>query len=134
MVRKEDGFTLIEVLIAMSIVGILAAIAIPLYGNTLEQSRGNEAKAILSTIYTAEKIYRVNNAVFWNGGASPPIDTINSTLSTDIDPPQYYNISSITATAGTTFTAFATRISGTTTYYVYYGVGGKTDGVVYTPS
>ncbi len=109
------GFTLAEVLIVTVILGILAGLAIPSYTNSVEQSRANEAQANLNIIYTAEKIYKVNNGTFWEGGTNPPIANINATLNIDLAPPKFYPIASIEVTgSGATegFTATATRNEG----------------------
>ena len=46
-IRKQSGFTLIELMITIAIVGILAAIAIPSYASFTSKSAGSEAIRML---------------------------------------------------------------------------------------
>jgi type IV pilus assembly protein PilA len=55
--KKLRGFTLIELMIVVAIIGILAAIAIPNFIRFQAKSKQSEAKANLKTLYTAEKAY-----------------------------------------------------------------------------
>ncbi len=52
--RKQEGFTLIELMIVVAIIGILAAIAIPNFLTYQNRSRVTEARTNLSNIKTAE--------------------------------------------------------------------------------
>ena len=55
--RNRKGFTLIELMIVVAIIGILAAIAIPNFLRFQAKSKQSEAKELLSTVYTAEQAY-----------------------------------------------------------------------------
>ncbi len=53
--RKENGFTLSEVMITVVIVGILSAIALPNYFNQVQRTKQNEAVATLSQILQGKR-------------------------------------------------------------------------------
>ena len=55
--KKFHGFSLMEVMIVVVIIGILAAFAYPNLEKYLKRARQTEAKTNLSAIYTAQKIY-----------------------------------------------------------------------------
>ncbi|HNW43154.1 MAG TPA: type II secretion system protein [Elusimicrobiales bacterium] len=54
---KKNGFTLIELMIVVAIIGILAAIAIPKFADLINKSREGATKGSLSAVRSAIQIY-----------------------------------------------------------------------------
>ena len=73
--RNRKGFTLIELMIVVVIIGILAAIAIPKFNNASARAKEKEADGILSQIYRLQETYAAEN----NGTAAatfPELETV----------------------------------------------------------
>jgi len=68
--RNQKGFTLIELMIVVVIIGILAALAIPRFMASTTRSKQSEAKEILKQIYVMERAYRQEYDVYWGNGIS----------------------------------------------------------------
>lgn len=54
---SQAGFSLVEIMIVLAIIGILATMAFPSYQGLQRRARQAEAKNLLSAIYTGEKAY-----------------------------------------------------------------------------
>lgn len=117
MKTQVKGFTLIELLITVTIVGILAGIAIPNYADYVRKARRNDAReALLRTAGALEKYMLNNNAYTTDITAVPGAGTTSAdgyyTLAIANDAGTY----SITATA-TGIQAADTRCA-TFTYFL----------------
>ncbi len=67
MLRKnQGGFTLVELMIVVIIVGILAAVAIPMYQGATERAKASEAVAALGTIRGALRVYYAEHGTYVN--------------------------------------------------------------------
>jgi len=70
---RDGGFTLIELMIVVAIIGILAAIAIPNFLRFQLKAKSSEGKTNLAAIRTAEQSYYSEFGVFVSANASPPM-------------------------------------------------------------
>ena len=61
--RRLGGFTLVELLVVVLIIGILAAIGLPQYTKAVERARAVEAVTNLRALVTAEKVYQMSNGI-----------------------------------------------------------------------
>lgn len=96
--RSERGFTLIELVIVIVILGILAAVAIPKYEDMREQARVATIKGQLGGIRSAIAIQYARNAL--NGSATFP--TLDGTIFADGRVPKepVNNSNAVKTTAG----------------------------------
>jgi type IV pilus assembly protein PilA len=97
MYKKEEGFTLIELMIVIAIIGILAAIAIPQFNAYRARSFNAAANTDLRNAMTAEEGYFTDN------------DTYTATLS------NLTGSYGLTTSSGVTLTITADEISYTVT-------------------
>ena len=80
MASDESGFTLVELLVVMLILGLLAAIAIPSFFNQRDKARDADAKATARTAQTSIETYATDNNGSYAGATAAGLKTIESSL------------------------------------------------------
>jgi len=91
--KSKKGFTLIELMVVVLIVGILAAVAIPILRGRIDAAKWSEGKAMMGTIATAIRAYHADKGP--TGIAPTAIvgtgDTELGFLPTDLDGTYFLN-------------------------------------------
>ena len=74
--RTSRGFTLVELMIVVAIIGILAAVAIPQFIAMQLRAKRSEVPTNLSAIRTAQKAYHHEWGTFTSAGSTPSLSNI----------------------------------------------------------
>ncbi len=84
---NQKGFTMVELMVVVVIVGVLAAVAVPLYGKYVKNARVTEATAKIGEVVTASKAWAVENSdnqgrPRWPSGAGGLVDLTQTSMFT----------------------------------------------------
>ena len=102
---SSKGFSLVELMIVVVIIGILAAVAVPAYFNHILRSRQADAYHNLLDIKASQEMYYSQNDAYW-GGSLLTANTFTNLLSFNYADTQYYRYL-ISDTTSSTFTGVA---------------------------
>ncbi|MGJ7509503.1 type IV pilin protein [Variovorax sp. GT1P44] len=122
--RAKTGFTLIEVMIVVAIIGILAAVALPAYNDYVRRGQVQEAFGFLSDYRAKLEQYYQDNRNYGTSAACAPDATANTWNSFAPSSAKYFAFSCATNTnAGDTtqqsYTLTATGNAGNAIGFVY---------------
>ncbi|MDD2689480.1 MAG: prepilin-type N-terminal cleavage/methylation domain-containing protein [Candidatus Omnitrophica bacterium] len=109
----KKGFTLIELIIVVIVIGVLATLAVPQYLKAVERSQIGKAKHNLGIIAQAEKLYRSEKDAYVNAGVGGLHAALGDYVEMkDIDVTNPYWEFSVIEADKETFTAKAERLGG----------------------
>jgi type IV pilus assembly protein PilA len=108
--RSQKGFTLVELMIVVIIIGILTAVGVPLYMGYVRDAKAASAEATIGTLVNAEKIYHQLHSTFVDVA---DFTVVPNDLNIDVrDATQYWTLTVTGSDAGK-FTVTATGKAGT---------------------
>ena len=119
--KNAKGFTLVELIIVIIIVGILSIVAVPVYRGYTKKAMGTEAKSLLGAVATAEKVYYAEYDHFYALGGDPAGDVttaakakaFDTQLDVDVRGNKYFTSYGIAITGdgnGAVFTAVTSGV------------------------
>lgn len=108
--QDKKGFTLVELMIVVIIIGILTAVGVPLYMGYVRDAKAASAQAVIGTIVNAEKLYHQKHGTFVNVA---DFTGATNDLNIDVrDATQYWTIA-VTDKTDDNFTVTSTGKAGT---------------------
>lgn len=114
--RDSKGFSLIELMVVVGIIGILASLAIPKFSEFQAKARQSEAKTNLNYIATLEEAYSTDNSIYVNfplvNFATTDANLDNNAKLLGFRPTPYTKLSygyHVNNSTGTSFSGWATE-------------------------
>lgn len=106
------GFTLMEIVIVVLVLGVLATITIHPFNGIMERARDSEARTNLMLIQAAERVYYAENGVACIPPACGNLGAINSELNLNLNANQWaYSIGALPAPPANHYQASAQRLT-----------------------
>jgi prepilin-type N-terminal cleavage/methylation domain-containing protein len=82
--KRQKGFTLVEILIVVIILGVITTFALPAYRNASRRASDREAQALLRLVSEAEEIYQSEFYQYRTCDATAGLTGCNSVLRLDL--------------------------------------------------
>ncbi|MGE0267226.1 MAG: prepilin-type N-terminal cleavage/methylation domain-containing protein [Candidatus Omnitrophota bacterium] len=83
-IKNTRGFTIIELLVVVTLVGLIAAFTIPDYSKSINKSHERDLVMQLTTLHGASLIYQAQRGSFWTATNETNIATINSNMNINL--------------------------------------------------
>jgi prepilin-type N-terminal cleavage/methylation domain-containing protein len=138
----RSGFTMIELLVVMLIIGVLAAVAAPMYLIHVEKAKASEAVGVMSLVRQAEREYfTVHNtflALASGNLENDPGAATNKGLGVKLGPAQYFSVACYTVATsgnfadGTAAADFLITVDGSASVALAGNVGARNNADVNT--
>jgi type IV pilus assembly protein PilA len=122
--QSEAGFTLVELLVVMLIIGLLAAIAIPAFFNQRDKAKDASAKEAVRTAQTAIETYQTDNNGSYTGADNAKLIAIEPTLN-DVT-------ARLTVTPTATGKGYEVQVGSTVSGQLFRITRSDTGGITYT--
>ena len=85
---RQNGLTLMELIIVVIIIGILASVAVPRYVTVVEKGRSAEARRVMGMIRTAQEAYKFEQQFF-----ASSLSCLSVSVPTSCDASSYFSYS-----------------------------------------
>jgi len=99
----KKGFTLIELMTVVIIVGILAAVAVPLYRAQVKKAIASEGAALVGSVRTAERVYYAEHNSYTDDADELTLETFDN---------KYFDWGDVTITLTGSGTGFSAEAAG----------------------
>jgi len=75
--KKAGGFTLVELIVTIMIIGAVTSVALPSYTTHIERVRASEGAQILTALLAAQSRYQIENNIYAGGGGTTDLTPLD---------------------------------------------------------